>query len=201
MENTALLLIIVTLLLLVIIVGLLCLLIFKIFKQGGIIAKDSSQEPAEQLSRSDATKEKYHPAILERMVELEKIRPKRSDLFCPNHSDEPGEVTCAICDKLFCKACIRPFKSMHFCKEHLPLIMRYDWDEVFKIKTSTSDPERGVKLYEAKKQVFEQQNIPTYIETHYKINVDQDYIETYLVLYSIRENVEDVKKLLQVLVS
>lgn len=83
---------------------------------------------------------------------------------------------------------------MHFCKEHLPLIMRFDWDEVLTIKTSTADPERGVRLYDVKKQVFEHKNIPTYVETHYKINVDQDYIETYLVLYAIKENVESVRK-------
>lgn len=152
------------------------------------------QDPTGEAPHPDVSKDKYHPAILERIKELEKVKPKRSDLFCPNHSEEPGEVVCAICDKLYCKACIKPFKTMHFCKEHLPLIMRFDWDEVLTIKTSTADPERGVRLYDVKKQVFEQKNIPTYVETHYKINVDQDYIETYLVLYAIKENVEAVRK-------
>jgi hypothetical protein len=100
---------------------------------------------------------------------------------------------CAICDKIFCKACIKPFKSLHFCKEHIPLIMRHDWDEVITIKTSTSDPEQGVRLYDIKKELFTKDELPTYIETHYKINVDHDYIETYLVLFAIRENLDLVK--------
>lgn len=194
MENTALLLIVVTLFLLVIIVGLLSVLILKIMKQGGPVTMSPPQEPTGEAPHPDVSKDKYHPAILERIKELEKIKPRKADLFCPNHTDEPGEVVCAICDKLYCKACIKPFKTMHFCKEHLPLIMRFDWDEVLTIKTSTTDPEKGVRLYDIKKQVFEQKNIPTYVETHYKINVDQDYIETYLVLYAIKENVEAVRK-------
>jgi len=194
MENTALLLIVVTLFLLVIIVGLLSVLIFKIMKQGGPVTMSPPAEPTGEAPHPDVSKDKYHPAILERIKELEKVKPKRADLFCPNHSEEPGEVMCAICDKIYCKACIKPFKTMHFCKEHLPLIMRYDWDEVLTIKTSTADPEKGVRLYDVKKQVFEHKNIPTYVETHYKINVDQDYIETYLVLYAIKENVEEVRK-------
>lgn len=193
MENTALILIVVTLFLLVIIVGLLSVLIFKIMKQPPVVISPSNP-PTGEAPHPDISKTELHPGILERMKEMEKVKPKRNDLFCPNHTDEPGEVVCAICDKLYCKACIKPFKTMHFCKEHLPLIMRHDWDEVLTIKTSTSDPERGVRLYDIKKKVFEDKNIPTYVETHYKINVDQDYIETYLVLFAIKENVESVRQ-------
>lgn len=193
MENTALILIIVTLLLLVIIVGLLTMLIFKMFKQNQSI---QTQTPAAtgEAPHPDISKDKLHPAILERMKELEKVKPKRADLFCPNHTDEPGETMCAICDQLYCRACIKPFKSLHFCKEHLPLIMRHDWDEVLTIKTSTHDPEQGVRLYDMKKEIFKKEHLPTYVETHYKINVDQDYIETYLVVYAQKEEVTNAKQ-------
>ena len=150
--------------------------------------------PSLESPHPDVSKSEFHPAILERLKGLEKVKPKRAELFCPNHSEEPGETMCAICDKIFCKACIKPFKSLHLCKEHLPLIMRYDWDEVVTIKTSTQDPEQGVRLYDVKKEIFEEDDIPTYVETHYKINVDQDYIETYLVLFAQLELIERVRE-------
>jgi hypothetical protein len=192
MENTVIILIIVTLLLLVVIVGLLTLLIFKLFKQSPI-ALNQSSDTKDEIPHPDISKSEFHPGIIERMKEIQKVKIKRSDLFCPNHPDEPGEVTCAICDKLFCNACIKPYKNLHFCREHLPLIMRHEWSEVMTVKTSTQDPEDGVRLYEAKKILFETKQIPTYIETHYKINVDQDYIETYLVVFSMDENIDVVK--------
>lgn len=195
MEQTALILIGVTLLLLVVIVGALTLLIFKMFKGQGT-ASSVPQEAPHETPHPDTMKSEFHPGILERIKEIEKLKPKRADLFCPNHSEEPGETVCAICDKLFCKACIKPFKTMHFCKEHLPLIMKYDWDEVLTLKTSTHDPEQGVRLYDVKKEMFEKDDLPTYIETHYKINVDQDYIETYLVLYAQKETLEKVKEVI-----
>lgn len=187
MEQTALILIIVTLLLLVLIVGLLTILIFKMFRQ---TKKESTGEtPAPDISKAE-----FHPAIVERLKEIEKLKPKRADLFCPNHSEEPGETMCAICDRIFCKACIKPFKNLYFCKEHIPLIMRFDWVEVVTIKTSTHDPEQGVRLYDVKKEIFQKENLPTYVETHYKINVDQDYIETYLVVYAQQEEIDKAKK-------
>ena len=185
METTALILISIMIFLLIIILGVMSFLIYKLLQQ---------KLPTQHSVAPSQTEPQYHPAILERMKEMERLKPKRSDLFCPNHPEEPGETMCAICDKLYCKACIRPYKSLHFCKEHLPLIMRNEWEEVFTLKTSTHDPEEGVRLYDAKKMLFEEKNVPTYIETHYKINVDQDYIETYLVVYAIPENVSLVRE-------
>jgi hypothetical protein len=198
MDNIALTLIAVTLFLLVIIVGLLTVLIFKLTNKDRTFTVPT-QTATGEAPHPDISRTEFHPAILERIKEAERLKPKRSDLFCPNHTEEPGETACAICDKLFCKACIKPFKSLHFCKEHIPLIMRHDWDEVITIKTSTQDPERGVRLYDLKKKILEESDLPTYFETHYKINVDQDYIETYLVLYAIRENVESVREKLTLL--
>ncbi len=192
MEHTALILIALTLFLLVIIIGLLTALVFKLFRQTP--STDGPPPSLKASSPEEGTKGEFHPAILERMKELEKIKPRRAELFCPNHREEPGEVTCSICDGLFCKACIRPFKTMHFCKEHLPLVMRHDWDEVLTIKTSTSDPENGVRLFDVKKALFRDKDIPTYVETHYKINVDHDYIETYLVLFAVRESVDELRR-------
>ena len=193
MENTALLLIIVTLFLLVILVGLLSVIVFKLMNQKPASGIATNQPATGEAPHPDVSKTEYHPEILKRIKDLEKLRPKKAHLFCPNHTEEPGEVTCAICERFFCKACIKPFKALHFCKEHIPLVMRHEWDEVLTLKTSTADPENGVRLYDVKKEIFEKSDIPTYIETHYKINVDQDYIETYLVLYSIREKVQELK--------
>lgn len=184
MDNTALVLIVITNLTLVIILGALAFLIYKLLKQHN---RNSSQE-VEPKSKS------FHPGIQERIKDLKSIHTSRADLFCPNHPDEPGEVSCAICDQLFCKRCIKPFKNLHFCKEHLPLLMKNDWEEVLTVKTSTEDPDEGVRLYAAKKKLYLKRSIPTYIETHYKINVDHDYIETYLVVFSLLENIDSVRQ-------
>lgn len=196
MEQTALILIIVTLFLLVIVVGILTVFIFKMFGKDKAFSNPTTPT-SNEAPHPDVSKSEFHPAILERLKGLEKIKPTRAHLFCPNHTEEPGETMCSICDKIYCRACIKPFKSLYFCKEHLPLIMRYDWDEVLTIKTSTQDPEQGVRLYDVKKEIFEQDDIPTYVETHYKINVDQDYIETYLVLFAQKESIGMVKEKFQ----
>jgi hypothetical protein len=195
MEKWAYILISLSLFMLVIIIGLLSVLIYKLFKNQS--ASQASNTPLGNQDDQSKANMEFHPAILERMNDMKKVKAKRMDLFCPNHTEEPGETTCAICEKLFCKSCVKDFKSLHFCKEHLPLIMNFEWDEVFTIKTSTHDPEQGVRLYDIKKDLFEKEDLATYVETHYKINVDQDHIETYLVVYAQRDNVQKVRLIIQ----
>ena len=186
MENTTLTLIVITNLLLVLFLGVFGFLIYRLLK-------DQKNRNASQVSSDPAESSDYHPDILERLKEAKMVKAKRADLFCPNHPEEPGEVSCGICDKLFCKSCIKPFKSLHFCREHLPLVMNREWDEVMTVKTSTQDPEHGVRVYDMKKEIFEKEDLPTYIETHYKINIDQDHIETYLVVFAMKEQLETIK--------
>lgn len=137
----------------------------------------------------------YHSEVEGRIQELKSLKPVSRDLFCPNHPDEPGEAQCAICDDLYCRVCIRPFKSLHYCKEHLALIMRHDWVEILTLKTSTTDPEEGVRLYDRKKHVFREHGLPTYVETHYKIDVDSDHIETHLKLFAVDDQAGEASKL------
>ncbi|HXH31732.1 MAG TPA: hypothetical protein VNJ01_13035 [Bacteriovoracaceae bacterium] len=176
MNNTAVILIVLTNVLLVIILGALSFIIYKLYRE-------RSSETSKKAPEGEVV---LHPGARERLRELEKIKVKKASHRCPNHPDEPGEVSCAICEGLFCSVCIKQFKTLHFCREHLAVIMQNEWSEVLTLKTSTTDPEQGVFLYEAKKHFLETEDTATYIETHYKINVDQDYIETYLVLFGIK---------------
>ncbi len=186
MENTALTLIIATNLLLVLLLGVFGFFIYRLVRD-----QKSKTQPIAPLKLADESE--FHPVILERLKEAKKLKAKRADLFCPNHPEEPGEVSCGICDKIFCHACIKPFKSLHFCREHLPLVMNNQWEEVITVKTSTQDPEGGVRIYDIKKEIFEKEDLPSYVETHYKINVDHDVIETYLVVFAMKEQLEKIK--------
>lgn len=180
MDNLTLVLILFTNIILVAILGVFGFLLFKLLR--------------DQKKPTTPEEGNYHPDIRERIREAKKLQTRRAELFCQNHPEEPGEVSCGICDKLFCPSCIKPFKSLHFCREHLPLVMNYQWEEVRTVKTSTEDPEHGVRIYDVKKEIFEKGNLPTFIETHYKINIDQDHIETYLVIFARQDQLEEARE-------
>lgn len=177
---------------LLVVLGFFGFLIYRMLRDRQIKI-DQSAEPSPPLHATSH----YHPEIQKRLEEVTFTNPVREDIFCPYHPQEPGEVQCGMCARYFCSKCVRPMKSIYFCKEHMALYLRSQWQEVLTLKTNSDDAEAGVRLYEQKQQLFNEEQIPTYIETHYKIDVDGDSIETYLVLFAQEVQHSQVKEYFQ----
>lgn len=191
MESTLLISIVVLNIVLLIVLGLLGYLVYKLLSERKLNTQTTYPE------RPQKPFDHYHPEIKKRLQEVEFTNPVTENIFCPIHPEEAGEVQCGMCGKYFCNKCIRPMKSIYFCKEHMAIFLRNQWQEILTLKTSSTDPEAGVRLYDKKQLIFHEYEIPTYIETHYKIDIDSDFIETYLVLYAQENQVEQVKELLE----
>ena len=195
METTLLISVIFLNVVLLLVLGFLGFLIYKLLKERN--TNPIISDPQQTTPNSIPSQPDYHPEIQKRMEELKFSKVTTENIFCPYHPEEPGEVQCGICARYFCARCVRPMKSIYFCKEHMALFLRSQWQEVLTLKTNSDDPEAGVRLYERKKEIFENNKIPSYVETHYKIDVEGDFIETYLVVYAQEEQVNEMKSLLE----
>lgn len=114
--------------------------------------------------------------------------------FCKNHKDEASVGSCLICEEVFCKECLSEIDGLSFCKEHATIYVSTSWRKISDIKTTPQSPEEGIVAWEKKRQVWKSLNIPSYIVTHYKINIEDDFIESYVQLH-VPEGKEDFFKL------
>lgn len=114
-------------------------------------------------------------------------------VFCQNHEKEVGRGSCSICEKSFCESCLNEWEGLNFCSEHLKLFSENKWVEITNIKTTPNNPEAAMYVYEFKKEQWNLSSTPSYIVTHYKINFEGDYIESYVMLY-VRSQDENVLK-------
>jgi len=174
MENILLTLVIILLVILIIVIIAAVFFALKLFPK----LKETKPE------------DNYHPDIKKRMLEVNKLKQKLIlEANCHLHPQEPSEAACAICDDYFCKSCIKTYENKHFCKEHSMLFLNFQWKDVFTLKSTPDDPEAGVRVVEWKKKIWKNEAIPLYIQTHYKIDVDGDQIESWVVLFA-RESEE-----------
>jgi hypothetical protein len=187
--------------LLTLIVVLLVMLLFAIGGAAVVGWKLLQKRPAHQApalpSRPEAevAHDKLHPEIRRRMEEARKLKElAHPEATCRIHTREPSEGACAICDQYFCKSCLKPQQSLLFCKEHVALYLGANWVEIHSVKSSPQDPEAGVDLVEWKKTLWEKETKPSYIQTHYKINLEGDQIESWVVLYVREQEREEMKK-------
>ena len=144
--------------------------------------------------KSAPQNDSYHPDIKIRMSEAQRIKDKLIlEANCHLHPSEPSEAACAICDDYFCKSCIKTYENKHFCKDHATLFLNFKWKDVYSLKSTPDDPEAGVRVVEWKKRIWLNENLPLYVQTHYKIDVDGDQIESWVVLFSREVDSDSIK--------
>ena len=111
---------------------------------------------------------------------------------CLCHPDSSASGSCLICEDVFCEDCLVDHESMHFCKDHFRLFSNYKWTQITDEKTTPDTPLDGLYIYNFKRDLWLKKNIPTFVMTHYKINIENDYIESFVQL-NVRQN--DAEKL------
>jgi len=115
---------------------------------------------------------------------LKKQMPeKQIEYFCINHETIEGVGTCAICCDTFCDKCIKDVDKLNFCPEHFRLYNESEWKEVYSVKTTAETPEKGVSLYNLKTETWKKEKTPSFIMTHYKLDLEEDIIESHVKLY------------------
>lgn len=166
------LIIIVLLLIILILIGILVFIIFKLLndKRGNsIVHPPLSTIPTQtkQTKNQEIITEKY---------------------YCTNHQDQNSIAACLICEDVFCEACLVEHDGMYFCRDHFKIFANNKWTQITDQKTTPDSPEEGLYIWDFKRYIWKEKSIPSFVLTHYKINIDNDFIESYVQL-----NVEDSK--------
>jgi hypothetical protein len=116
--------------------------------------------------------------------------------YCASHAGTIAVSMCAICGDLVCDECHRGHDSLHFCTRHFETFLRYQWKVLDSVVTTPKNPEKGIFLYQFKQNEWSSKNIPSYIMTHYKIDVESDSIESHIHLFVREEDYENLKETL-----
>jgi hypothetical protein len=137
----------------------------------------------------DSVTPNQKPLIEKKKIPIETVVEKH---YCLNHKESPSVGSCLICEEVFCNDCLIEHESMHFCKEHFKTFASHKWKQITDELTTPDTPETGAYIYRFKHDQWVNKKIPSFVMTHYKINLENDYIESFIQL-NVRE--DDVEKL------
>ncbi len=167
LQNNLITLIVFLLLIILLLIGVLSYVVFKLLSQKSL-HQPPLTKPIESAPPIPSITEKYS---------------------CHNHPDQPTVGACLICEDVFCEKCIVEHEGMFFCKEHFKIYANYKWKQITDFKTSPHAPEEGMFIFNYKRKLWDKKGIPSFVITHYKINVEDDLIESYVQLH-VREEDE-----------
>lgn len=142
--------------------------------------------------------------IFKKQEEIKDLNPTRKKapkieekFICKNHPDQSTAGPCLICEDVFCEDCLVEHEGCFFCKEHFKIFISHKWITITDIKTTPDTPEAGLFVWDFKRKIWNQDQLPTFILTHYKINLDHDFIESYVQLNVREEDAEMLKSQLK----
>jgi hypothetical protein len=162
----------------VIILVLISLLGYIVFK---LLSQKNSKNDSPVLAPPANSTETKNASIIEKYN-------------CHKHKDQPTVGACLICEDVFCENCLIEHEGMFFCKDHFKTYANNKWKQITDLKTNANTPEDGLFIYDFKRKMWSKKSIPSFVLTHYKINVEDDLIESYIQLYVREEDEADFKK-------
>jgi hypothetical protein len=144
---------------------------------------------------TNAHVEKIHPVLIPTIEAPAKIKKLSEEAvvekyYCENHPDVPSVGSCLICEDVFCDQCLIEHDGLYFCKEHFKTFANNKWKQITDVKTTPNTPEDGLYIYHFKRHIWHDKKIPSFVLTHYKINIEEDYIESFIQLNVVEDKVE-----------
>ena len=141
--------------------------------------------------------EKERPVLVPVVDSSKKIRTLSEEIvtekyFCENHPDLPSSGACLICEEVFCEQCLIEHDGLYFCKEHFKTFANNKWKQITDVRTTPNTPEDGLYIYHFKRHIWRDQKVPSFVLTHYKINIEEDFIESFIQLNVVEEKAEDL---------
>lgn len=178
-EKNLILILIILVVILMMIMAAMMLLIFKLFMQ---------KAPTENAITPEILTES--PKFKIQKLSEEKVR---ESFYCPNHSEIQTQGTCLICEEAFCEKCLIEHESLMFCKEHFRTFAQNKWVHISDVKTTPHSPEEALYVYHYKRYLWKELQKPSFVITHYKINIEEDFIESFVQLHVLEEEAQELK--------
>ncbi len=153
---------------------------------------DSSKVDSQtDKQKTKVEKRKVSPEILEALRSKGVDKSQINSVYCNDHPDVYSNGKCSISLEPLCEQCLSKQGEILVGRKYLDLFLESEWEELFMIKQDKDVKDRFLKT---KKELWENDQLPVIIQGHYKINVQDDNIEEYIVVLARPEDKDVVKR-------
>ena len=178
--------------LLLIIVVLLSLLVFGLFIAIAllgykiIIKKDKAQKSDDEGSIQNPPSN-YPPEVMELINQAKAVKESVGGQFCIDHPELFAKGLCSISNLPYCELCLTKEEEVKVARKYLDMLLDSTWDTLYMLNTEAAGADKLNMLFGAKKKLWEEE-IPLLVHRQFKINIENDKIETYTFVKARHED-------------
>lgn len=109
---------------------------------------------------------------------------------CVNHPEVSAQALCAISQEPICESCVREDDGIIFSLDHFRTYLENKWTEIESVRATADETQASAHLFAFKYHTWKKDQTPSFVTTHYRIDVESDEIESLIKLY-VREDERD----------
>jgi hypothetical protein len=192
MENTLIYIVIASLALNAILVVAVLIFVYKLIQKSSMmnIVQDQLKTVSDDYLSSGVKQEDKR--FIQQEVETVTHAPSIGD-YCVDHSTEISIGNCAISSNAYCKHCLKSFQSIRVGKKYLNMYLAHEWKDFLILEKKNSYEEVPTYLLDIKNEIWQSEEIPVIVQNHYKINIQDDSIESFTVFQCRDEDLDNLK--------
>lgn len=192
-------LIIIISILAVLVIGLLAIMIVLLFK----FLKLKESELKSSSDNVGSSLETFNQNTQIPLEAKEKIKLAQSENMeghsrtCVDHESEQAKGVCSLSGESYCELCLTSENDIKIARKYLDLFLDNEWVELKMIHNDSFGKEELSELMKRRKELWTEESLPLISQNQFKINVEDDSIETYTNLMVRVDDAEYVKSKLE----
>lgn len=140
-------------------------------------------------------KQKELEAQIETKTETNSLEKKvKISPFCVDHDEEFAVGNCSIDGQAYCELCLTRIDDMKFARKNSDEYLNYKWASLTMFKTQKGQGDFEDRIKKAKSELWLKDKKPLIVRGHFKINVENDSIESFTTLMCREEDAAFMKK-------
>lgn len=189
MEKLLFIIVIILAVILVLLLGAIVYFLFRYLK-----IKEANSEEGTALDKDHPSFKKIPKEVKENIQSAKESKKQLVGSFCVDHPDLAAKGRCSISDDLYCELCLTKEKDVKIARKYLSLFLDHDWPTVYMLNNEKVGADKLNELMRVKKELWKEKEVPVITQRQFKINIENDEIETFTVVM-IREIDQEVAKL------
>lgn len=129
---------------------------------------------------------KILPNLQDQISGYKKIEPASS--YCIDHPENKAKGICSISSEAFCELCLTKQDDLRLGRKYLDFYLDTEWIKLLMVEDEQLDLENLEQLKAIKNEGWISEKRPLIIQDQFKINIEEDKIESYKVLLTRQED-------------
>ena len=175
--------------LLLAIVIVLAVLVLGLFAMVGFLIYKMFQLKNNPVESSATT---YAPEVADAIAQAQQYKDILVSQFCVDHPELFAKGVCALSNKSYCELCLTKENDVKVARKYLDMLLDSKWENLHMLNSAKVSADNLNQLFKTKKELWDLEELPIIVHREFKINIENDQVETYVFVKVREQDIETV---------